>query len=438
MPKGLNISSICYNNFMRILGINPWIFDFAAYDFWLKPYGFLVILQFLQDNYSSVDFIDCMDRKINKDNFGRGKYYSEIIDKPAIFNDIMRRYKRYGITKEEFINKLKGKNPDLILITSSMTYWYEGVKEVMHIIRKYFPDKPVVLGGTYATLMNEHARKTLKPDYIYSSTELDKLFNMFNIQFAPSQLYSTLPEYDNFYSSLDYVVLRTSWGCPFDCSYCAIKSLQDGFFTVKEEKIVNYVLNYYSKGIRDFVFYDDALFYKKDHIKRILKAIHKSKIRARFHTPNALHLRFLDDELAVLLKETGFVHPHFGLETLDTKLQKLWQNKVDTKDLMRGIKILKKAGFRNGEFCFYLLLGYPGQNLDNLRKEVQHLHKKGAFISLAEFSPTPKTKIFTFYEKKLENPLLHNNSIFDFFGHKRIKEIWELKNYVRRLNREWE
>ena len=23
--------------------INPWIYDFAAYDFWLKPYGLLLI-----------------------------------------------------------------------------------------------------------------------------------------------------------------------------------------------------------------------------------------------------------------------------------------------------------------------------------------------------------------------------------------------------------
>ena len=422
---------------MRILGINPWIFDFAAYDFWLKPYGFLVILQFLRNNSFNVDFIDCMDKKISRDNFGRGKYYSEIIDKPAVFKNIMRRYKRYGITKEEFTAGLRDKNPDFILVTSSMTYWYEGVKEIMNIIRARFPGKPIVLGGTYATLMNRHARETLKPDYIYSNTELDKLFKMFDIEFVPQEFYSTLPEYNNFYSSLDYVVLRTSWGCPFNCSYCAIKSLQNGFFRVKEEKIINYILNYYSMGIRDFVFYDDALFYESGHIKKILKAIHKSKINARFHTPNALHLRFLDDELALLLKKTGFVHPHFGLETLDKKLQKLWQNKVNSKDLMRGIKILKKAGFKDGEFCFYLLLGYPGQKLGSLRKEAQYLHKKGASISLAEFSPTPRTKIFALYEDKLKNPLLHNNSIFDFFEHKRMKEIWELKNYVRKLNRKW-
>jgi len=423
---------------MRILGINPWIIDFAAYDFWLKPYGFLVILQFLKNNNFNVEFIDCMDKKINKDNFGRGKYYSEIIEKPAIFKNVMRLYRRYGITKEEFIAKLRSKNPDFILITSSMTYWYEGIKEVMDTIKGFFPDKPVVLGGTYATLMYEHAKETLKPDYIYPNTEIDKLFSMFDIRFVPKEFYSVLPEYNNFYSRLDYVVLRTSWGCPFECSYCAIKNLQHGFFSIKEEKIVDYILNYYNRGIRDFVFYDDALFYKKDRIKKILKAVYEAKINARFHTPNALHLRFLDAEIAILLKKTGFVRPHFGLETIDRNLQKLWQNKVDTNDLIRGIRLLKKAGFKNGEFCCYLLLGYPGQKLDNLKKEAEYLHKKGARVSLAEFSPVPKTKIFTLYEDKLKNPLLHNNSIFGFFEHKRIKEIWELKNYVRKLNKEWE
>ena len=423
---------------MRILGINPWIFDFAAYDFWLKPYGFLVILQFLKNNSFDIDFIDCMDKKINKDNFGRGKYYSEIVDKPAVFENVMRRYKRYGITKDEFIDKLKGKEPDFILITSSMTYWYKGVEEVIRIVKEHFPGKPVVLGGTYATLMNEHAKETLKPDYIYTNAELKKLFGMLGVKFTPQELYSTLPEYSNFYSSIDYIVLRTSWGCPFNCSYCAIKTLQNGFFEVNEEKIINYIFHYYKAGIKDFVFYDDALLYKNERIKKILKAIYKSGIKARFHTPNAMHIRFLDSELSLLLKKTGFIRPHFGLETLDKNLQKLWQNKVNNRELIRGIKMLKEAGFKNGEFCFYLLLGYPGQRLDRLKKEVQYLHKRGGCVSLAEFSPVPTTKIFALYKGRLNNPLLHNNSVFSFFEHKPIKEIWEFKNYVRKLNREWE
>ena len=425
---------------MRVLAINPWIVDFAAYDFWLKPYGFLVILQFLMERGIEVDFIDCLDKKKNRDNFGRGKYFSFVIEKPAVLKNIPRYFKCYGIDEEIFREKIKNKKPDIILITSSMTYWYQGVEKVARIVKEYFPEKPIVLGGTYPTLLPRHAKENIPSDYNFSNLEIRKFFkSIFNITFDPLKFYNTLPIYENFYHSIDYVVLRTTWGCPFNCSYCAIRSLQKGFYEVSSQKVSDYILNYHTyKGIKDFVFYDDALFYRKDHAKNVLRNIVKSRIHVRFHTPNALHIRFLDKELAYLIKKAGFINPHFGLETLNEKLQKTWQNKVNKEDLLRGISLLKEAGFKNGEFCFYLLLGYPNQDLKELRKDIETLHSEGARISLAEFSPTPKTKIFNNYRSILKNPLLHNNSIFTFFPHSKLKEFWDIKNYVRQLNKRWE
>ncbi len=82
---------------MNILAINPWIYDFAAYDFWLKPYGFLVILSYLQKYGINIEYIDCLDEKISIATFGRGKYPNTEVEKPAIFKSIPRYFKRYGI-----------------------------------------------------------------------------------------------------------------------------------------------------------------------------------------------------------------------------------------------------------------------------------------------------------------------------------------------------
>ena len=45
----------------KILLINPWIYDFAAYDFWLKPLGLLYLGSLLRQNSHQVHFIDCLD-----------------------------------------------------------------------------------------------------------------------------------------------------------------------------------------------------------------------------------------------------------------------------------------------------------------------------------------------------------------------------------------
>jgi radical SAM superfamily enzyme YgiQ (UPF0313 family) len=433
---------------MHVLAINPWIYDFAAYDFWLKPYGFLVILEYLKSQGADIHYLDCLEKKETYADFGRGKYHSEIIKKPEIFANIPRYYKRYGLTPDEFEAKLpsnKGdrhlffnKNLDYILITSSMTYWYPGIIEAIKILKKHFPETPIIVGGTYATLCYEHAKKNIPADYIFANGQLDDFFKLLGIKVDYGELYAALPDYENFYPRLDYAVFRTSWGCPFDCSYCAVKKLSPYFFRLAPGKIIEFIKKYAGKNIKDFVLYDDAFLCEPEYAKNFLREIAALNLGLRFHTPNALHLRYLDEELAALLKATGFINPHFGLETLDPDLEKQWGDKVNRQDVIHGAELLKKGGFEPGEFSAYLLLGYPGQNLETLKTDVDFLHRLGAKASFAEFSPTPGTRMFEAYRDKFSEPLLQNNSVFGAFSENRLREFWEIKNYLRELNRRFE
>ena len=47
---------------LNLLLINPWIYDFTAYDFWSKPLGLLYIGSILREQGYGVSYIDCMDR----------------------------------------------------------------------------------------------------------------------------------------------------------------------------------------------------------------------------------------------------------------------------------------------------------------------------------------------------------------------------------------
>ena len=46
----------------NILLINPWIYDFAAYDMWTEPLGLLYIASLLRENGYRVSLINCLDR----------------------------------------------------------------------------------------------------------------------------------------------------------------------------------------------------------------------------------------------------------------------------------------------------------------------------------------------------------------------------------------
>ena len=87
------------------MAINPWITDFAAYDFWLKPYGFLVILSYLKNKNVDIDYIDCLDAIAAQGTFGRGKFSSQITEKPDVHKSIPRHFRRYGISLDDFRKK---------------------------------------------------------------------------------------------------------------------------------------------------------------------------------------------------------------------------------------------------------------------------------------------------------------------------------------------
>ncbi|MFQ6037119.1 MAG: cobalamin-dependent protein, partial [Candidatus Aminicenantales bacterium] len=150
----------------NILLINPCIYDFTAYDFWLRPLGLLYIAGVLK-KYARVNlrFIDCLDRHhpllpktLKTAPDGRGPLFKQEVEKPEVLGDIPRRYSRYGIPVEVFRAELrKAGRPDLVLLTCTMTYWYPGVRAVVEILQETWGNVPVLLGGVYPTLLPEHA-----------------------------------------------------------------------------------------------------------------------------------------------------------------------------------------------------------------------------------------------------------------------------------------
>jgi len=102
----------------KVLIINPWIHDFAAYDFWIKPLGLLYLGGLLRQNGHEVHFIDCLDpfhpamHKIiskppKRHSSGNGKFFRQIIPTPDPLKMFSRNYCRYGILPEIFREDLK-------------------------------------------------------------------------------------------------------------------------------------------------------------------------------------------------------------------------------------------------------------------------------------------------------------------------------------------
>ena len=151
-----------------LLLINPWIYDFAAYDYFAQPLGLLYLAGRLEAQGFAVHFLDCLDTPHAKPGpFGTGRYPKEILPAPPGLKGISRRYGRYGISEAAFRERLaQVPPPAAILVTSLMTYWYPGVAAAIRLAREHFPGVPVTLGGIYASLCPEHARQHSGADQV--------------------------------------------------------------------------------------------------------------------------------------------------------------------------------------------------------------------------------------------------------------------------------
>ena len=419
----------------NVLIINPWIYDFAAYDFWSKPLGLLSIAGIVEGcARCRVDFIDCLagpgrgpggTRPAKSD--GRRPFPKEEVPKPAVLRGIPRRYSRYGISVGDFRDALDSVPvPDLVLMTCVMTYWYPGVQAAVDLVRKKFSRVPVILGGAYPTLVPDHALAQSGADLIVRGPGENRILplvrEVLGDGIAEAREFPSLsclprPAF-GLGEDKTWLPLLTSRGCPLRCSFCASRLLVPRFEQRDPASVVEEIGAYSARfGTRHFVFYDDALLVNKtSHIIPFLEGVLASGTAASFHAPNGLHVREIDGDLARLMRRADVRSIYLSQESMDETLLRERSPKVAPGDLERAMAFLEKAGYRRDEICVYLIVGLPGQGAEAVRAAVTRVRELGAIPRLAHFSPIPGTEDWRNLVSKGAlaadaDPLLHNKTV---------------------------
>ncbi|MEW6238717.1 MAG: B12-binding domain-containing radical SAM protein [Candidatus Omnitrophota bacterium] len=439
---------------MRALLFNPWIADFAAFDHWTRPLNLLRLASLLRRLDWEVELYDCLDRRLQEipgcakpkrhrlNPFGAGHYYREAIPAPPAVRFIPREFKRYGVPIDVVEKSLREMAvPDVILIPCMMTYWYPGAEEAICMMRRVFPKACVILGGVYAALCRGHAEIHSGADAIITGRHWPEIVNRIAAAVGgKTESYGDgktwiEPAYDLLRGD-SCLPLVTSIGCPCRCAYCATHSLWPQFIQYPMEAAADSIERCVKEfHATDLVFYDDALLINREkHFLPLMEECLRRRVKARFHTPNALHVRQIDEETSRMLKRAGFVTIRLGLETAQPSLQRETGSKVDTEDYRRVMRLLLDAGFSAREVGTYLLLGLPGQSPESAWEACRLAAECGSEIRIAMISPIPGTPLF---ERKTDDfvidhrsdPLLHNNSLTP----------WRLRRFtqeeIRRLER---
>ena len=425
---------------IKILLVNPPIYDFAAYDFWLRPYGLLSVAGYLR---SRADFVlfDYLDRlhpsyatrkDAESDQWGRGTYYFEKIPNPACLKGIPRSFRRFGLPRTTFQGFLAAHaHFDFVFVNTVMTYWYLGVQEVIEDIRRAIPRAKIILGGNYVTLCHSQAEK-LGVDLLIEGNGLGLLWDYLGLEPDLNQ-----PGLWEAYEKLDVGVLKLSDGCPFECTYCLVPKVYGKFQPRSLQRSFAELELLVKLGARNVAFYDDALLFDaKNVLIPFFNEVIQRDIKVNFHSPNAINARFVTKEIADLMVRSGFKTFYLGFESASRQWQKQTGSKVFSEELAGAVENLKSAGAEPNNITAYQILGHPKTDVADLEESMRFVNRLGIRGMLADFSPVPGTPDGEYCRKwvDMDEPLLHNKTAFPIilWG---FDETNRLKDLQRQLNR---
>jgi radical SAM superfamily enzyme YgiQ (UPF0313 family) len=437
---------------LNVLLINPYIYDVSAYGFWSAPLGLLYMGAILRKGGAKVTLLDCLvEQEEKRKPDGRAPFLKEKVESPEVARNLKKKFRRYGMSQEEVAGRLAVmEKPDVVLITCVMTYWYQGAKEIVKLVRENFPNCIIAVGGVYAALCEDHAKRVMSDaDIIVGRDGLDQFYTM--IENAQGYDLSTRPGRDDIvdfpypafdlYRKRTYVPILTSVGCVYHCTYCATPYLRSAIIRREHRNVLRELMYWNGKDITRFALYDDGFLTDPETFaKPLLLGVSRLPFDVSFYNPNAMNAAFVDQELAVLLRAARFQEVRLGLETADPQLQRGTGGKVTRKVFERAVGHLLNAGFSRNVIQAYIMAGLPLQRWEDVKDTVDFAVSLGIKVNLAEYTPIPHSVMFDQYKHLArypieDEPLFQNNALFPFAWEGFTdQDMSSMKSYVREKN----
>lgn len=403
--------------------INPPVYDTQYWAEWSQPYGLVRIAALLRkERYRHIDFYDFMEaisvsgdpsdaegkRVVAKHRIHCDEAYSEqtgpafkarpyVVDKGAERLELFKYH--FGKPWEGFERWVKAKGlakhpPHEIYISSVMSYWWESTRDLIARLRRLMGKKPrIIIGGIYPSIDPDHAARYTGADIVVAGEVHEA-----------NDLWTDLTPYRK---APTYAIITPSRGCPYNCHYCAAKTINNGIQQVRfrpvDDVFAEMVHKYENFGIRDFAFYADFLLIRhQDNLMPLLRKIVAAKMPWRLYAPEGLDTRFLagSQELCDLLKASHFQKIYLPVENVDDEiLVSLNRKHVKLKHVVEAAKNVERAGFRlrHSEVNGYCLYGLPGETMNNVVQTALFVSDVIGSIIPMLFAPVPSTQLFDKY-----------------------------------------
>lgn len=352
----------------------------------------------------------------------------------------------YRYSKEEVERRIKAADYDITGIGGIITT-YRYVKWLIAILKRYHPEKMVVIGGSVSssipeimleknpvdivcigegeetvrelarTLENKKDLATVKG--VWYKDKLGRIHQ--NEKRPPIRDLDSLPfpAWDLFPMSIyvgnpvgapnrnkwvdgsanESVVLSmnlfASRGCPYKCIYCYHDFMGEKYRHRSPENIMKEIKILYERyRVSYFHFIDDEFVMNKDFVCRfcdLIKAF-SAEIGQKLTWGCAGRVNLMTEELIIKMADGGCVLIGYGIESGSQKTLDLIKKQVTTEQAKEAIHLTKKyLGWADCSF----MIGYPGETKETIQETIDFCKELDLDPEVIFFlTPYPRTELY--------------------------------------------
>ncbi len=220
---------------------------------------------------------------------------------------------------------------------------------------------------------------------------------LMNVEDAPFPAYDLLPSIEPYHTGVfqdHFVMIQTSRGCPFGCTFCAY-ALEK--YRPRPHQHVAEELKWLKKdfGARNVLFFDDLLALNSARTADLAEQLIKDEVNMDWVCCTRANLT--DVPSLKKMRESGCRELAVGIESGSEMILKKINKGVSKDDIRACASACKEA-----DILFYgmTICGLPGETEDTWRETINFIKEIDPFYTQFCFStPFPNTEMYPWYEE---------------------------------------
>lgn len=305
-------------------------------------------------------------------------------------------------------------NPKVVMFTSYITH-VNVIKEYSNIVKNVNKDIITAVGGVHSEVIPEDFNHK-NIDYVLGINGMENTEILLNaIKEGKKPIFKhdkinknyKLPKPDRqstkrYRKKYDYAyhapcaLLKTSFGCPYDCKFCFCVSITDHSYWTRELAPVIEEL----KEIKEpnVFIVDDNFLVSRERIIEFCKLLDENKIHKTFIIFGRADFIVKNPDMIKLLSEHGLDAVFVGIESFKQSDLNDFNKKTDVKTSQKASEILYKY---NVDLYGGAIVGpdWDKKDFKNFIKWIKGMHIR--FVNLQPLVPLPGTPIYDQYKNQL-------------------------------------